>query len=233
MEAINGDHMVLNKEVEFNDWLFTHLHKLLVNHGFIVESEKVNKDVIPNVNEYSTSKPDCLIYHTSSVSENVSGMNVHIVDDTVPDRVSFEDFDVQQIECDSESMSLTLSTPISQQFSSSCESIDVEDPIELGTSASGCAIEVKSFVVNNASLNECYYNMFGAGTRLATTLLQCSKIVKKVTIYGVVVSMQDPDRVQALKLLMDFSQGHCWFWYAAQHLSFEDTMNILLSKLKN
>ena len=49
--------------------------------------------------------------------------------------------------------------------------------------------------------------MFGAGTRLATTLLQSGKIVKQVTMYGVVVSMQDSDRAQALKLLMDFSQG--------------------------
>ena len=52
-------------------------------------------------------------------------------------------------------------------------------------------------------------------------------------MYGVVVSMQDPDRAQALKLLMDFSQGCCWFWYAAQYLSCEDIMNILLNKLNN
>ena len=41
--------MVLNKEVQFNDWLFTHLHKLLVDGDFVVESEKMNKEVIPNV----------------------------------------------------------------------------------------------------------------------------------------------------------------------------------------
>ena len=90
------------------------------------------------------------------------------MDDTAPD--IFNDFDVRQVEYDSESMSLTLSTLISQCFSSSCESVNIEDPIELGTSASGCAVEVKNLVANNASLNVCYADMFGAGTRLASTL---------------------------------------------------------------
>jgi len=39
-EAISSDHLVLNKKVQFNDWLFTHLHKLLVDDDFVVELEK-------------------------------------------------------------------------------------------------------------------------------------------------------------------------------------------------
>jgi len=80
--------MVLNKEVQFDDWLFRHLHKLLVHHGFIVESEKINKDIIPNVSEYSTSKPDCLIYHGPSFCRReISAANVHVIDEISPENV--------------------------------------------------------------------------------------------------------------------------------------------------
>jgi len=102
-------------------------------------------------------------------------VNVQIIDDTPPDKVDLE---------------IVMSV--------GCENVNIEDPIELGISivnTSGCAVEVKNLADNNASLTECYFNMLGAGTRLATMLLQYGKIVKKVTMFGVVVSMQDLDKV--------------------------------------
>lgn len=35
--------------------------------------------------------------------------------------------------------------------------------------ANGCAFEIKNTTVNEAAINECAYNMFGAGTRLSTS----------------------------------------------------------------
>jgi len=37
---------MVNKEVQFNNWLFRHIYKPFVCHGFIVELEKINKDII-------------------------------------------------------------------------------------------------------------------------------------------------------------------------------------------
>ena len=67
LHSFNEGSMVLNKEVQFKDWIFNYIHPVLVKKGFTVETDIVNKDIIPNVNEYSTSKPDCLIYHEGSI----------------------------------------------------------------------------------------------------------------------------------------------------------------------
>ena len=99
--------------------------------------------------------------------------------------------------------------------------------------ALGCALEVKSKSIDDAGLNECFCNMFGSGTRLATMLLRMGKIVKEVTMYGIVVSMQDHTKVSTLKMTMDFSNSQCTYWRVRQQMSFVDTLNIVLSKLAN
>ena len=75
--------------------------------------------------------------------------------------------------------------------------------------------------------------MFGSGTKLATMLLRMGKIVKEVTMYGIVVSMQDHTKVSTLKMTMDFSNSQCTYWRVRQQMSFVDTLNIVLSKLAN
>jgi len=59
--------------------------------------------------------------------------------------------------------------------------------------ASGCAVEVKSSPLDKAAWNEFYCNMLGSETKIATQLLESCKIVQEITVYGIVVSMQNSD----------------------------------------
>jgi len=184
LHSFNEGSMVLNKEVQFNDWIFNYIHPVLVKTGFTVEADIVNKDIIPNVNEYSTSKPDCLIYHEGSICrQRISALNVQVMDMS---RIDSLEANLQED-----------------------ESIDYAD------------------------LNQCFCNMFGSGTKPATMLLRMGKIMKVVTMYGIVVSMQDHTKVSTLKMTMDFLNSQCTYWRVRQQMSFMDSLNIVLSKLAN
>ena len=129
----------------------------------------VNKDIIPNVNEYSTSKPDCLIYHEGSICrQHISALNVQVMD------------------------------------MSRIDSLEANLPEDDSLCSFG--------------LNKCFCNMFGSGTKLATMLLRMGKIVKEVTMYGIVVSMQDHTKVSTLKMTMDFSNRQCTYWRVRQQM---------------
>ena len=53
-------------------------------------------------------------------------------------------------------------------------------------SVHGSAFEVKV-------KDQCFYNMFGSGTRLATMALKLGKIVNKVSMFGVVSVTKDQE----------------------------------------
>ena len=55
------------------------LEKRLTPYRYTVQSDKPNKTIKPNVCEYSTSKSDCLIWHSNSTSV-AEGLNVQFVD---------------------------------------------------------------------------------------------------------------------------------------------------------
>ena len=61
--------MKVDKEIQFNEWLFAKLDCLLSPQGFTVCRNKLNKDIMPNVSEYSQCQPDCVIYHNKSVQK--------------------------------------------------------------------------------------------------------------------------------------------------------------------
>ena len=46
--------------------------------------------------------------------------------------------------------------------------------------------------VDAATINECFYNMYGTGTRLVTWGLQLGKIVETVNVYGIAAAKQKP-----------------------------------------
>lgn len=227
--------MTVTKEIQFNEWLFDHLRTILQGDGFIIESEKPSKGIVANVNEYSTSKPDCLIYHSSVFSSApvtvVSALNVHVMGE--------EDMDSSHKAYDQSSNAVSLDYQIISSKSlpsSSSESVNIEDTDEMlsyAANASGCVLEVKSASYDRAAWNECYYNMFRSGTKIATHLLEMGKIVQNITVYGIVVNMQDSRNAQALKLVMNFSQGNCSYYYAIHCQSFVDTLNGMLTALKN
>ena len=53
----------LDKEIQCNKWLFDKIQEQIHQIGFMVEPSASNKEIIPNVCEFSTSSPDCVIYH--------------------------------------------------------------------------------------------------------------------------------------------------------------------------
>ena len=77
---------------------------------------------------------------------------------------------------------------------SSDSDVNVEDVKKIALIHSmGCTIEVKVEPVTAAAINECFFNMFGSGSRLITMQLEMDYIVELVKIYGIV----DPTHAQS------------------------------------
>jgi len=51
---------------------------------------------------------------------------------------------------------------------------------------------VKSHGVDRAGIAECFSNMIGVGTRIATDIMQGENLVETINVYGIVISMVDP-----------------------------------------
>ena len=60
----------VDKEIQFNSWIFKQVNAELEGQGFIIDEDKINKVIVPNVCEFSSSKPDCVIYHPTSLCTN-------------------------------------------------------------------------------------------------------------------------------------------------------------------
>jgi len=122
----------------------------------------------------------------------------------------------------------------SSDNSSSSEEVNFEDKNEIQLcNVAACAVEVKSQSITNKAIKECFFNMFGSGTRLATMMLQMGNVVTIVSMYRIVVSMEDPNNDIILKMDMKFSQGFCYYWCVKRLLPFVDAVNIILTKLQN
>ena len=134
MPLMAFEHLTVDKEIQFNQWLFDKLDNILSPQGFVVRANKPNKDnIFPNLCEYSTSKPDGVVYHRNSLQKTkITALTLHIESDSDESDVNVEDTD-------------ELALQLQQSM--------------------GLAIEVKVHKLNEAAINECFNNMFGAGSR--------------------------------------------------------------------
>ena len=97
--VIAMDIVKVDKEVQFNSWVFKQVEVQLRRHGFVVEEDKINKRIIPSVCEFSTSKPDCLIYHPNTlfINNTLIGFSVTIYEQAEQSESEDEIIDVQRI----------------------------------------------------------------------------------------------------------------------------------------
>ena len=72
---------IINREPQYNTWVFSDIKSMLIRDGFAVEPEYPNKEIVPAVNEYSTSCTDCVIFHPSTASATINILNLHIDDE--------------------------------------------------------------------------------------------------------------------------------------------------------
>ena len=117
--------------------------------------------------------------------------------------------------------------------SSDSSEVNVVDADEVSkVQVDGCTLELKVEGANEAAINECAYNMFGTGTRLATWGLEMGKIVNMVTVYGLVVAMKEPDKVRLLKLTINFEENSLNYKICMKNFTFQQAMNMVLQKLE-
>ena len=114
--------------------------------------------------------------------------------------------------------------------SQSTEEMNVEDflPVEV---VYGHAIEVKRPYYTTAGINQCYYEMSGAGARLVCMALARGKVAAKIHMYGIVVSMKDRRRCRILYHLMDFINSECTWKLLVNEYDVAVALNMILHKL--
>lgn len=79
---MNNYTKTIDKEPQYNSWVFSDIQSTLIRSRFGVEAEYPNKDIIPAVNEYSTSYTDCVIFHGNTTSTTLNLLNLHVEDDS-------------------------------------------------------------------------------------------------------------------------------------------------------
>ena len=201
------DHMVLNvkcnKEIQFNDWLFDYLNGVLSPQQFIVEANKENKSIFPDVCEYSSSAADCFIYHPRSVLESrIGGINVLITNSDEEDEENLE--------------------------------LDIKEPLDFCETLyhiTATTVEIKSNTVNEAAINECFYNMGGKASKIVTEMLQLGHIVDRLTMYGIVCSMDEPRHAIFLMMNWDFQTSKTVFKKLPQNMPFVHALHWALKTL--
>ena len=57
----------VDKELQFNSWLFDGMKTDLKPRGFNVAANQLNRTIVPSVCEYSNSISDCVIYHPNTL----------------------------------------------------------------------------------------------------------------------------------------------------------------------
>ena len=70
--------LLLIKNLSIMHGFFPDIQSMLIKEGFAVQAEYLNKEIIPSVNEYSTSCTDCVIFHPSTTSAAINLLNLHI-----------------------------------------------------------------------------------------------------------------------------------------------------------
>lgn len=144
----------ITNELPISGWLHAHLANKLDALGFIVDTQsKLTKPVAP-VNEYVSSQPALLLYHSHRFLKTVAALSI---------KVTYPCIDIL---CGSDS---------------TVEFNEVH--------MTGMTSEVKVENVQEDAVNECFYNMFGQG---ASHFCK-GMLVKKVTMYGIVVAAHKPN----------------------------------------
>lgn len=71
--------------------------------------------------------------------------------------------------------------------------------------------ELKVERINTTAENECYYNMFNEAARLALKTLSSGKLIKNITVYGIIVAVHQHEFARLLILKIDLDQCLCKF----------------------
>lgn len=95
------------------------------------------------------------------------------------------------------------------------------------------AFEVKSHKVVNAAIAECYSNMIGTGSRLATEALQGGRLVENINVYGLVFSMSNPALATLLFTSVNLTTGETQCKRLTQDIDLPLAFNLILTKLKS
>ena len=124
----------VDKELQFNSWLFDGMKTDLKPRGFHVEANRLNRAIVPSVCEYSNSICDCVIYHPNTLFKtNIDALAIVIHDD-------------------------------SSERNSSDSDMNIEDLDELDKiTVHGSTFKMKSDTVSQAAINESINDMFGTG----------------------------------------------------------------------
>ena len=91
--------------------------------------------------------------------------------------------------------------------------------------------EIKVESINAAAENECFYNMFIEGVKITVKSLVAGKVIKKVTIFGIVVAAHQPSFAHLLKLIIDYEERACTFYKSATTAEFSLLLNEVISIL--
>ena len=86
----------VDQKVQFNKWLFKLIEQEIQTHGFKVEVNQLNKSIIPNCFDYSTSKADGVIYHSDALFQDVTHVRAMAI--VVHDNSSESDVDIDSID---------------------------------------------------------------------------------------------------------------------------------------
>ena len=92
--------------------------------------------------------------------------------------------------------------------------------------------EVKVHQLSASAENELFYNMFGEGAKLTTTVLCKGKRVELVTIYGILVQVHQHNKAKLFKLKIDFMAGICTFERCRKMVPFFVLFNEIVSILE-
>ena len=91
---------------------------------------------------------------------------------------------------------------------------------------------MKSGAVDEKSINECFYNMFGCATKLITTAMSQGRGVNHAVMFGIVCNMKLPQSAVVLKLDVNIDEKHCHFFRLSQRIPFGIALNSIFGKIK-
>lgn len=90
----------VDKELQFNSWLFDGMKTDLEPRGFTVAANQLKRTIVPSVCEYSNSISDCVIYHPNTLFKATDIKEVAIVihDNTSESDSSDSDVNIEDLD---------------------------------------------------------------------------------------------------------------------------------------
>ena len=94
------------------------------------------------------------------------------------------------------------------------------------------SFEVKSHTVDRAGIAECFSNMIGVDTRIATDILQGGNLVETINVYRIVISMVNPLSLTILFTSANLQTGQVYQKRLVQDIKFPLAFSLVLTKIK-